>query len=128
MDKETFAKIRHQLGKTQNQLAQLLAISPKAIQSFEQGWRNVPVHAERQILFLLAQKSLGKKKAKPCHSIKKCPPEIKKNCPATEFNANHFCWLINGTLCTGKPQKSWHSKMKLCRECEVFRSAVPPIK
>ena len=41
-------------GKTQNQLARLLGTSFKAIQSFEQGWRNVPAHTERQLLLLLA--------------------------------------------------------------------------
>ena len=53
MDKKEFSQIRHHLGKTQRQMAQLLGTSPKAIQSFEQGWRNVPVHIERQALFLM---------------------------------------------------------------------------
>jgi DNA-binding XRE family transcriptional regulator len=53
MDKTEFSQIRHRLGKTQAQIAQLLGVSPKAIQSFEQGWRNIPTHVERQLLFLL---------------------------------------------------------------------------
>ena len=48
MNKKEFSQIRNQLGKTQMQMAQLLGVSLKAIQSFEQGWREIPVHAERQ--------------------------------------------------------------------------------
>ncbi len=46
------------LGKTQSQLARLLDTSLKAIQSFEQGWRSIPVRIERQVLFLLASKKV----------------------------------------------------------------------
>jgi Helix-turn-helix len=125
MDKESFSKIRHRLGKTQKQLAQLLGTSPKTIQSFEQGWRNIPVHAERQVLFLVALKRIRKKRNKPCWAVRKCPMESKQNCPAWEFQAEHVCWFISGTICEGRVQKSWQQKMKLCRECEVFRSMVP---
>ena len=47
MERDEFSGIRHLLGKTQSQLARLLGTSFKAIQSFEQGWRNVPAHTER---------------------------------------------------------------------------------
>ena len=55
MEKEEFSTARQYLGKTQSQMAQVLGVSLKAIQSFEQGWRNIPVHIERQVLFLLAR-------------------------------------------------------------------------
>ncbi|MFH0813428.1 MAG: hypothetical protein V2A69_11415 [Pseudomonadota bacterium] len=51
MDKQEFSHIRHQLGKSQKQTAQLLGISLKAVQSFEQGWRNIPIHIERLVLY-----------------------------------------------------------------------------
>ena len=42
-------------------MAQILGSSLKAVQSFEQGWRKIPVHVERQMLFLLAmKKGVGK--------------------------------------------------------------------
>jgi DNA-binding XRE family transcriptional regulator len=50
MNKKEIALIRSQVGKTQKQMAQLLGISIKSLQSFEQGWRRVPVHIERQSL------------------------------------------------------------------------------
>ena len=54
MDSKEFSKIRCQLEMTQNQLSRVLCVSPKAIQSFEQGWRDVPTHVEREILLLLS--------------------------------------------------------------------------
>lgn len=125
MEKEEFSEIRHHLGKTQLQIAQLLGISLKAVQSFEQGWRNIPVHTERQILFLLVLKKSPHKKNKACWMIRKCPMEIKRNCPAWEFKAGHLCWFINGTICQGQVQDNWRKKMKICRQCKVFRSMLP---
>jgi len=125
MDKKGFSKIRGHLGKTQNQMAQLLGISSKAIQSFEQGWRNISVHIERQTLFLLAMKRSHNKKSTPCWVIRKCPMEMRRNCSAWEFNSGQLCWFINGTLCQGEVQQSWHEKMKICRQCEVFQSVFP---
>jgi DNA-binding XRE family transcriptional regulator len=40
MESNEFSGIRKYLGKTQSELAGLLCVSTKAIQSFEQGWRN----------------------------------------------------------------------------------------
>jgi DNA-binding XRE family transcriptional regulator len=120
MDKHEFGDIRLHLQKTQNQMAQLLGTSSKAIQSFEQGWRNIPPHAERQAIFLLAMKRDGKKKSEPCWRLRGCPKETKESCPAWEFRMGHLCWFINGTFCGGKPQGSWKAKMKVCRKCDVF--------
>ncbi len=125
MRKKEFSTIRRYLGKTQNQMGQLLGVSSKAIQSFEQGWRNIPVHAERRVLFLLALKKL-QKKDRPCWVIQKGPSEIKQNCPAWELQAGHLCWLINGTICQGQVQGSWEKKMKICRQCKVFGTMLPP--
>jgi DNA-binding XRE family transcriptional regulator len=124
MDKTEFSAIRRQLGKSQLQLSRLAGVSLKAVQSFEQGWRDVPVHIERQLLFLLALKQNADKKIKPCWVIQKCPMEIRKNCPAWEFKAGQFCWSICGTICQGAVQDSWQKKMKICRQCPVFQITV----
>ena len=49
VNKEKFAKARAKLGKTQKEFGKLLNVSTKAVQSYEQGWRPVPLHVERQI-------------------------------------------------------------------------------
>ena len=125
MDKKEFSHIRHHIGKTQSQMARLLGISLKAIQSFEQGWRKIPVHVERQVFFLLVMRRLHNKRNTSCWVIRKCPVEIRRNCPAWEFQSGHLCWFINGTICQGEVQESWHEKMKMCRECKVFRPLLP---
>ena len=127
MDNQEFSKIRHSLGKTQEELARLLCVSPKAIQSFEQGWRNIPASAERQLLFLLSLKRSLDKDTEPCWEIRNCPDEWRENCTAWEFNAGYFCWFINGTFCQGKLQESWSRKIRLCRKCEVFQPVLPTL-
>ena len=122
MGKKEFSKIRLYLGKTQSQMAQLLGTSLKAIQSFEQGWRNIPVHIERQVLFLSIMKNSPREKVKPCWVLQTCPMETRRNCPAWEFQSGHLCWFINGTICYGKVQGSWREKMKLCRQCDLFQT------
>lgn len=120
MKKEEFRCCRTELGKTQRQMAQLLGTSLKAIHSYEQGWRAVPLHVERQLYFLISRLRSRGERQRACWTIKKCPAEQKKQCPAWEFRAGTLCWFINGTICDGKVQKSWEEKMSLCRNCEVL--------
>jgi len=122
VDCEEVLRARKKLGKTQKQLAQLLGISLKAVHSYEQGWRKVPAHVERQIFFLVSRMRGGKKRRKPCWVIKSCAPDEKKRCPAWEFQAGRLCWFINGTICEGAVQRDWREKMEICRSCEVLPS------
>ena len=122
MDSSEFKNIRERLKKTQREMAQLLGASVKAIHSYEQGWRSVPPHVERQMFFLLSRTKEIRKGRKPCWVVKKCPRSKKNNCPAREFDSGLFCWLINGTICDGTVQESWKEKMKLCRSCDVLKS------
>jgi DNA-binding transcriptional regulator YiaG len=121
MDSKEFSLIRHNLGKTQQQLAKLLCVSHKTIQSFEQGWRDVPASAERQLLFLLSMKRALTKNGGPCWEIRDCPVEWRENCAAWEFKAGHLCWYINGTFCEGRTRTGWKEKALICRQCEIFQ-------
>jgi hypothetical protein len=122
VDSEEFLYFREKLKRTQREMAHLLGTSVKAIHSYEQGWRSVPSHVERQVFFLAYMMKGKKKSQKPCWFVKKCPPERKKRCPAWEFQAGNLCWFINGTICEGVVQKDWSEKMKICHTCEVFIS------
>ena len=120
MEAIEFTKFRKQLNKTQQQIANLLGKSVKAVHSYEQGWRSIPPDVERQIL-LLASRVRGKKSLdKQCWNIMKCPSERKKQCPAWEFKAGKLCWFINGTICHGTTQKNWKEKIRICRTCDVM--------
>jgi len=120
MDNKKFKQLRAELNKTQNELALLLGTSLKTIRSYEQGWRNIPTHAERQLYFLVARKRNKEKKQETCWVIKKCPPALKKQCPAWEFKAGHLCWFINGTICEGTVHTDWAQKLEICKQCEVW--------
>ena len=122
MEKSEFKFFRNKLNKTQKQMAELLGTSLKAIHSYEQGWRTVPVHVERQVYFLVSRSARKSKAAKACWDIKKCSREQKLSCPAWEFSSGDLCWFINGTVCEGTAQKDWREKMKICQSCDVFNS------
>lgn len=121
MDKKEFATIRKVLRKTQKETASLLGVSLKAICSYEQGWRTIPTHVERQLLFLLSRKRKSSIKRKNCWDLKDCPKENRKKCPAWEFDSGEFCWLINGTICECSTKKNWQEKILLCRGCVVMK-------
>ncbi len=123
MVSEEFIGIRKQLNKTQKEMAQLLGGSVKAVRSYEQGWRSIPAHAERQMLFLLFLKEGNWVQGTPCWDIINCPRALKIKCPAGQFNAGTLCWFINGTICNGIVQDNWAEKIKLCRNCKAF----PPV-
>ena len=126
MDKKEFSRARRRLGKTQTQMSQLLGCSIKTIQSFEQGLRKVPLHVERHLLFLLASiNPNSQNKKRSCWKVKKCPLDMRRNCPAWEFQLGNLCWYINGTICNGEAQKDWEEKMIICRKCQVFQSLLP---
>ncbi len=121
MTREEFSLARKKLKKTQKSLAELLGVSIKAVQSYEQGWRTVPLHVERQIYFLLVNKRKNKPtKRKDCWNIKKCA--CKKTCPAWEFQAGHLCWFLNGTQCECTVNKNLKNKMEICRNCDILSS------
>ena len=120
MEKNEFTTIRKRLAKTQKELSELLGTSLKAVSSYEQGWRNVPGHVERQLLFLLAQKNNTGKHV--CWDIRECSEEVKKSCPAWEFNAGHLCWFISGTICQNDVKKNWEDKIAVCKQCPVFKA------
>jgi len=127
MESKEFSLIRHYFGKTQGQLAQLLCVSPKAIQSFEQGWRKIPTYIWRQMLLLLSLKTSLNGNNIQCWEIKGCPDEWRENCSAWEFKAGNLCWFVNGTHCQGQNQECWDDKLETCGECEVFLRMIPSL-
>lgn len=127
MKAATFSKFRKKLNKTQKQMAQLLGTSIKAIHSYEQGWRTIPVHVERQLYFLLASKLQGQNSG-ACWEKRNCLPEQREQCPAWEFASGNLCWFINGTICNGHVHGSWQEKMQLCRTCSIFKSVLKKIE
>ena len=120
MENNEFREIRAELGKTQKEMAQLLGVSIKAVHSYEQGWRNIPHHVEKQMLFLLFKRRNKGKSNEKCWDILNCPEKRRTQCPAWEFDAGELCWFINGTICSNKIHRTWQEKIEECRACRVF--------
>ena len=126
MNKKEFSQIRHDLGKTQKQMAQLLGTSLKAVQSFEQGWRDIPLPVRTPGTVSYGPEVFSKQKYQTMLGHEAMFREDPAAVPAWEFQAGHLCWFINGTICGGKVQKSWQGKMEICRQCAVFVSLFSP--
>ncbi len=119
MKKEKFVEFRKSLKKTQQEMAWLLGISVKAVRSYEQGWRNIPMHVMRHILFLCYLKNKLDKGTRPCWMVIECHAE-NKSCPARMLDAGTLCWFITGTFCEGRPHETWDEKISVCRKCPAF--------
>jgi transcriptional regulator with XRE-family HTH domain len=117
-----FARLRASLGKSQRELAELLGLSLKAVESYEQGWRNVPAHVERMLYFLLFKLNadeLGTEE--PCWASKACPEDRRDKCVAYVADEGRFCWFFTGRLCaSAKGSAKPGSDCEACYDCEVF--------
>ena len=122
MDSIQFTILRKKLKKTQQYLARLMGTSVKAIHSYEQGWRTVPAHVEKQLLLLACMANGRRQSDSPCWVLRQCPEDRRERCPAWEFQAGDLCWFINGTICEGAPRKNWQEKMEICGSCVVLTS------
>jgi transcriptional regulator with XRE-family HTH domain len=114
-----FARLRASLGKSQRELAELLGLSLKAVESYEQGWRNVPAHVERLLYFLLFKLNEDEIESEdPCWKSKECPEEKRSKCVAFVANEGRFCWFFTGKLCA--TAKSGEADSRGCYSCAVF--------
>ncbi len=120
MNKQEFKTLRKKLQKTQKQLAELLGMSLKTVHSYEQGWREIPNHIQRQLYFLLTQQRNRIQKPVACWKIKNC--SAKKQCPAWEFQSGHLCWFLGNTLRDQDRDIAYKDKMSVCRDCEVLQN------
>jgi transcriptional regulator with XRE-family HTH domain len=122
-----FARLRASLRKSQRELAELLGLSLKAVESYEQGWRNVPAHVERLLYFLLFKLNEDEIESEdPCWKSKACPDEVRSKCVAFVAKEGRFCWFFTGKLCASARSlapgsaKSSEAEGRGCYSCEVF--------
>lgn len=128
-----FAQLRASLGKSQRELAELLGLSLKAVESYEQGWRNVPSHVERLLYFLLFKLNEDDFEAEdPCWTSKNCPDDRRAKCVAYVAKEGRFCWFFTGRLCaTAKDAVSGSADEggdSGCYTCEVFSKMLSKIE
>ncbi len=125
MEKEEFVKIRKKLNRTQKEMSDLLNVSKKTIESYEQGLRNIPDNMSRITYYLLFKLNMDKlNKSELCWNKNKCPKSIRERCIAWTAKEGFFCWFLNLKTCLLKQQqkaKASSVESETCFECEFFR-------
>ena len=127
--KMSVREIRAEMGLSQSELAGLAGISSRAIQSYEQEWRQPSEMVERmQLLLLLAHRHGAGLSRCRCWERKKCSPGVRERCIAYVTRQGHLCWFLTGTMCEGRRQKSWSDNMRLCLDCGFMQGLLRPVK
>ena len=114
--------VRGQLGLSQSQLARLLGISPRAVQSYEQGWRVPPRPVASQLMTVLALHRDHPNKSPPCWSLTGCPDATRGSCEALKVGGGHFCWLLSGGACGNRRAPGRAAGPQQCIGCVVMRN------
>ena len=127
MTKKEFSRIRKMLKKTQKETAILMGISQKAVESYEQGLRNIPRNIERIMYFLLFKLNMDKlEQGELCWNEKGCSPEIRRNCVAWIAKEGFFCWFLTGKTCMGQKMVSVKYSQN-CFDCNFFQEKLKKI-
>lgn len=115
-------RAREELGLSQRALADLLGVSPRTIQSCEQGWRKPSAALERSLLLLLLALRNGPGFGRMrCWDVLRCDPGVRQRCFTFRSRQGHLCWLLSGNMCGGRPLRSWRQKKAACGECAFLR-------
>ncbi|HPD16408.1 MAG TPA: helix-turn-helix transcriptional regulator [Planctomycetota bacterium] len=113
--------VREQLGVSQSGLAELLGVSTRAVQSYEQGWRRVPVHVQKAaalLCYLQRRQTLGA--PAPCWEVTACQPETRDACPVHQLGAGDLCWLLHGQRCPERKGGRWEKEVAVCETCPAM--------
>lgn len=114
---ENVKKIRKKVGITQAELSNVLGVSIRAVQSYEQGWRDVPTHIMVQML-VIAAAYYTKGDRKKCWEIMRCHAQTLENCACRKTDGT-LCWLISGRQ--SAPCKDGEDGIAACLKCPVVR-------
>ena len=110
-------RIRRSLGMTQATVARTLGVSIRAIQSYEQGWRETPTSVTLQMLVLASAYRTPALGAKSCWEITGCSATQQSQCPCRHTNGQ-LCWLVSGRMC-GASAGSEAASLQSCLDCLV---------
>jgi DNA-binding XRE family transcriptional regulator len=113
--------VRGVLGLSQAKFARLLGVSARAIQSYEQGWRNMPRPLVAHVMTVLAIYCDHPAQSPSCWSLTGCPEEARSRCTAFTLGRGHFCWLLTGTTCGKSEKTACASGSQPCIGCVVIK-------
>ena len=116
---ELFRMLRKGLGVTQSALADGLGLSIRAVQSYEQGWREPPLRVVRHVLTMLALKYNGGVAQAPCWEVTACPESVRDECLTYKVGTGSFCWLMGSQRCRSRRAgKGW--RQIPCLNCPIL--------
>lgn len=112
---------RRAMSLSQTQLATVLGVSPRTVQSCEQGWRKPSPALEKSLLLLRIGHERGVDLcSNKCWDLKGCSESERTHCLAYRTRQGHLCWLVSGNLCAGRRVRTWDEKKAVCGECNFF--------
>ncbi len=113
---------RRAMSLSQTQLATLLGVSPRTVQSCEQGWRKPSPALEKSLLLLRIGHERGAELCSTkCWETKNCSEAERSSCLTYRTRQGHLCWLTSGNNCAGKRVRTWEEKKQVCSECNYFQ-------
>jgi DNA-binding XRE family transcriptional regulator len=118
--------IRTELKLSQVELADLIGVSQRTVQSCEQGWRRPSPAVEKAVLLLLLAKRHGPDfSANICWDAMDCSDDERSACLVYQSRQGHLCWLLSGNVCQGKRLRTWKDKKAMCMQCDFFQKLIP---
>ena len=114
--------VRSKLGLSQSQLASVMGVSPRAVQSYEQGWRKPPQPFATQLMTVLALHVGHPDHFTPCWSLTGCQDAKRGTCRAVTVGRGSFCWLLAGRACGKNKTEGGASGELPCIGCTVMRT------
>ena len=127
MEKKEFIRIRKKLNRTQQSMGELLCVSKKTIESYEQGLRNIPDNMSRITYYLLFKLNMEHlDDSELCWNKNKCSMAAREKCIAWAAQEGFFCWFLNLKTCCTK-QIDPKSSSETCFDCDFFVSKLKKI-
>jgi len=114
--------VRKAVGMTQVEFAGVLGVSVRAVQSYEQGWREVPSATLLHMFAVLASVRRPALREVPCWELTGCPGAARNDCRSRRLNAGLFCWLVAGSAC-GRRGGDPSGPLK-CVDCPVIHRLI----
>lgn len=115
--------LRTTMGWSRIEMSSFLGVSRKAVESYEQGWRNIPNRVWKQLLTVAAIQNDYSRAARPCWELTDCPETTRHECFSGHAMKGQFCWMTATRCCRQKVLRSHDPQgdFLICLNCPVVK-------